>query len=459
MKKLPIGIQDFVGIREDGFHYVDKTAIIYPLLTGGKTFFLSRPRRFGKSLLCSTLGAIWEGKRELFQDLAINTLDWHWEKHPVIRIDLNAGNFEAGTDELLVLIHSMLNRSADKYQIKLAESKPGDMLGNLIIQLHNKTGKKVAVIIDEYDKPLLSTITNEELHAQIKGILKGFYGVLKSSDEYLSFVFLTGVTKFSQVSVFSDLNQLQDISLDPRFAQLCGFTQQEVESNFVEEIKASATDQKLSKEHYLKKLKRFYNGYRFSKEMTSVYNSFGLLNHFTQKMFSPYWFTTGTPTFLLRLIEEQHIDILDLEEMQVSSDSFADYRKDLMLAVPVLYQAGYLTISGYNERRNLYRLNYPNEEVRSAFAKTLADKYAYAPELKRDSLVAAFADALEEGDVDTFMNTMIPFFAGIPYDLSDRTERHYQVVFYLIFRLLGQYCITEVKTARGRADAMVEAGE
>ncbi len=161
MKKLPIGIQDFVGIREDGFHYVDKTAIIYPLLTGGKTFFLSRPRRFGKSLLCSTLGAIWEGKRELFQDLAINTLDWHWEKHPVIRIDLNAGNFEAGTDELLVLIHSMLNRSADKYQIKLAESKPGDMLGNLIIQLHNKTGKKVAVIIDEYDKPLLSTITNE----------------------------------------------------------------------------------------------------------------------------------------------------------------------------------------------------------------------------------------------------------------------------------------------------------
>ncbi len=232
-----------------------------------------------------------------------------------------------------------------------------------------------------------------------------------------------------------------------------------MERDFSEEICTVSLEKGLSEEKYLRKLKRFYNGYRFSSSETSVYNSFGLLNHFDSRNFNPNWFSTDTPSFLLKLIEEQHIDILKLEDMKVSSESFADYRKDLMLAVPVLYQAGYLTISGYNERRNIYHLNYPNEEVRSSFAKTLADKYAYAHEIERDSLVATFADALEEGDVNTFMDTMLPFFAGIPYDLNDKTERHYQVVFYLIFRLLGQYCDTEVRSAKGRADAVVEAGD
>ncbi len=461
MKKLPLGLQNFEKIRESNLYYVDKTELIYNLLNKASVLFLSRPRRFGKSLLCSTLGSIWEGKRELFKGLAIDSSDWHWEEHPVIRIDLNAGNFAAGPYELQVLVVNTLQECAEKYGIEIKEDPNalGAMLKNLIYKLHQKTGKKVAVIVDEYDKPLLFTIDKDEVHAELKEILKGFYGVLKSADEHLAFLFLTGVTKFSQVSIFSDLNQLTDISLDPRFADICGFTQEEVEANFEEEITSILEEKKLSREEYLFELKRFYNGYRFSKGETSVYNSFGLLHHFHSRNFDPYWFTTGTPTFLLKLIEEQSIDILKLEDMRVTSESFADYRKDKMLAVPVLYQAGYLTICDYNERRNIYTLNYPNEEVRSSFAKTLADKYAYAPEIERDSLVVTFADALEEGDVDTFMETLIPFFAGIPYDLNDKSERHYQVVFYLIFRLLGQYCVTEVKSAKGRADAIVEAGE
>jgi hypothetical protein len=459
MRKLPIGIQDFIGIREDGYHYVDKTAAIHRLLTAGKVFFLSRPRRFGKSLLCSMLGAIFEGKRELFSGLVIDSLPWKWKKHPVIRIDLNAAVFEKGVTQLETLLNTSLERIARINNIDVMGNSPPDRFRKLIEALHDATGEKVAVIIDEYDKPLISTIDLPGLHAEYRAFLKGFYGVLKSADEHLAFLLVTGVTKFSQVSVFSDLNQVRDISMDTRFSDLCGITQAELERDFAEEITHYALQKGITGKAYLDILRKWYDGYHFSKADVSVYNPFSLLNHFATGDFSPYWFSTGTPTFLLKLIEHQDIDIRNLEKLELSAEDFGNYRKDTMEAVPVLYQAGYLTITGYDERRNMYTLDYPNDEVRISFAKALADKYAYAPEFRRSALVADFADALESGDVNGFMEALIPFFAGIPYDLNDQTERHYQVVFYLVFRLLGQYCETEVKSSRGRADAVVHAGE
>ena len=459
MRKLPIGIQDFVGIREDGYHYIDKTAVIHQLLNSGKVFFLSRPRRFGKSLLCSTLGAIFNGQRELFKGLAIDELEWAWKKHPVIRIDLNAGNFESGIETLYSAINLSLEYAAKACGVTVRGTTVAERLSHLIVDAHETNGQKVALVIDEYDKPLLSTIDNDTLHATIRSELKGFYGVLKSSDPHLAFVFLTGVTKFSQVSIFSDLNHLTDISLDSRFSDICGIRQDEMERGFAEEIATYAAQKGVTEEEYLARLRNWYNGYRFSKSSVSVYNPFGLLNHFATGEFNSYWFNTGTPTFLLKLIEKQDIDILSLEDMELQADAFGNYKKDTMEAVPVLYQAGYLTITGYNERRNMYTLGYPNEEVRTSFADALADRYAYAPHLKRGSLVADFSEYLESGNVEGFMAALLPFFAGIPYDLSDKTERHYQVVFYLIFRLLGQYCQTEVKSAIGRSDAIVLAGD
>jgi hypothetical protein len=461
MHKLPIGIQDFPKIRENGFVYVDKTELAYTLCTTQSAYFLSRPRRFGKSLLCSTLANMWAGKKEHFTGLWIEQSDWKWEKHPVVRIDLNAGNFSTGIDELNTLLRTTIIECAKDTGVVLEESATtiSSMFANLLKAIHLKYNKKVAVIIDEYDKPLLTTIDDDTLHSAIKNTLKSFYGVLKSADEHLAFLFITGVTKFSQVSVFSDLNQLVDISLDARYAALCGITQDEMEATFTEELNYFSDQNGYSREEYLQRLRNFYNGYRFSKSPVSVYNPFGLLNHFSTGDFASYWFNTGTPSFLIKLIENQNINILDIENMELPAEAFGNYRKDRMEAIPVLYQAGYLTISAYDPEIDTYCLNYPNEEVRVSFARALAGRYAYASEYERHSLVVKFYKSLRSGDVDGFMDALKPFFSGIPYDLNDQTERHYQVVFYLIFRLLGQYCRTEVKNATGRADAIVEVGD
>ena len=286
-RRLPIGIQDFAKIREGGFSYVDKTADIHRLISGsGGAFFLSRPRRFGKSLLCSTLGSIFENKRELFGEiaghpaLAVNSLEWEWKKYPVIRLDLNPGNYREGTVVLNSSLHNALNNIAEAYELEPRGQYASEQLSNLIQDMYKHCNEKVVVIIDEYDKPLLSTIDDPELHIAMRNELKGFYGVLKSYDAYLQFVFLTGVTKFSHVSIFSDLNHLVDLTLDPRYAGICGITQEEVEQNFGPEIEAILEGSSKSREEYMNELRRFYNGYYFSWKLLSVYNPFSLLNHF-----------------------------------------------------------------------------------------------------------------------------------------------------------------------------------
>ena len=465
MRRLPIGIQNFSKLREDGYVYVDKTARIHGLITGsGNAFFFSRPRRFGKSLMCSTLAAIFEGRRELFGKiagqpaLAINSLEWEWEKHPIIRLDLNAGRYsEGGVEALHSALSRELKREARKQEIVLDDDDCVNQFAYLIEMSCKKACKKTVVIIDEYDKPLLDTIDAPDIHKRIRTELKGFYGVLKSYDEYLRLVFLTGVTKFSRVSVFSDLNHLTDLSLDQRYADICGLTQAEVETNFEPEIQAILKKTGKNREEYMEEMRLFYNGYRFSEEPLKVYNPFGLLNHFYKSgKFLPYWYETGTPTLLVKLITEQKINILDLGKMQIRYDSFRKYDADNMEALPILYQSGYLTISDYDEDRNRFTLDYPNLEVRSSFADFLLQQYLKVPEARARALINTLPDALEDGDIEEAMNAIRQCIASIPYDIIQEKENFYQLAIHLMFTMLGLSCRSEVRIAAGRIDTLVE---
>jgi hypothetical protein len=463
-RRLPIGIQDFVKIREGGYVYVDKTAQIHKLITGsGGVFFLSRPRRFGKSLLCSTLGALIEGRRELFgavgeqPPLAIDSLPWDWKVHPVIRLDLNPGNYAEGVDVLKAVLRNLLSNIAADAGLALRGELLPDQFGNLIQDMRRALGQKAVVLIDEYDKPLLTTIDSSDIHRKIREELKAFYGVLKSSDAYLRLVLLTGVTKFSQVSVFSDLNNITDISLNPRFYDLCGITQEELERDFAPEIETVLKERHRDRQSYLAEVKRFYNGYRFSEKPDTVYNPFGLLNHFNEQgKFNGYWFATGTPTFLITLIEKQQIDILNLEKTAFSFTGLQKFNVDNLDVLAVLYQSGYLTIVDYDEECNEYTLDYPNEEVRAAFAEALLEEYIHAPGQEVNALAIRLPKALLKGDIAGALELLPPFFASIPYDIQLKDERYYQTVVHLIFRMLGLRCRSEVRIAAGRIDTLVE---
>jgi len=459
---LPVGIQDFPDIRERGFVYVDKTARIYELITGsGKAFFLARPRRFGKSLLCSTLGAVFEGRRELFGEiagrpaLAIDSLDWEWKAHPVIYIDLNARNYHKGTTVLDTLLQNELDAAARRYHTTLRGPDVSLQFRNLIADLHEHFGEKVAVIIDEYDKPLTDTLSTRDVHIELRRALKEFYGTLKSYDAHLCFVFLTGVSKFSHVSIFSDLNQLTDLTLDPRYADLCGLTQDEVEANFGPEIDGILENTERSRDGYLEELRRFYNGYRFSEATQTVYNPFGLLKHFyTGGKFGEHWYETATPSFLVDLIAGNKINVLDINDTQITQSDFGKYDIDNLEPVPLLCQTGYLTIIGYDAESGEYTLDFPNNEVRASFAGSLLTHYSGAS--ITDRLDAKFIRAIVKGDIDAAMDTLRRFFAAIPYDIIVEKEKYFQTVVHLIFTMLGFNCRSEVRISDGRIDALVE---
>jgi hypothetical protein len=462
---LPIGIQDFTKIRESGYCYVDKTARIHQLITSSTSAcFLSRPRRFGKSLLCSTLGAIFEGRRELFREiagqpaLAIDSLVWDWKKHPVIHLDLNAGVYSNGVDALRETLYNTLKKQAAKLKIKLTKGSPLSQFMDLISDAYYKYGERVVVIIDEYDKPLIETITLPEIHNQLRNELKGFYGVLKFSDDFLRFVFLTGVTKFSQVSIFSDLNQLYDLSLDVNFADICGLTEEEILNTFEPYIEKNLLKNKIQMNTYLNNLRTYYNGYRFSKNEITVYNPFGLLKHFQTGEFLPYWFETGTPTFLVNLITKQKIDITKLNNFKKGYEEFHKFDIDNMDAVIVLYQTGYLTIIEVDTENFIFSFDYPNEEVRSSFMKSLIKLYLKTPENDADALFIKLPKALKNGNITETMETLKQFMAAIPYKIiaKIKKENYYQTVVHIIFNMFGLSCRSEVCTSDGRLDALVE---
>jgi hypothetical protein len=456
-RKLPIGIQDFEKLRSGGYLYVDKTEYIYRLATTGKPYFLGRPRRFGKSLFLSTLKAYFLGKKELFDGLAIAGLEKDWIEYPVFYIDMNIG---------IITDNASLNRRLDVILTELEDEWGGTVTDNdhatrlekVIRQACKQTGKKVAVLIDEYDKPLLGAMDDLNVNDDIRKTLKGFYGVLKSADAYLRFVFLTGVTKFSKVSVFSDLNQLQDISMDERYSGICGISETELIRDFEPELQALAEKRGLTRDEAFAEMKKRYDGYHFAKECEDIYNPFSVLNTFAKRDFAYYWFQTGTPTFLVNMLKKSQIDIRRIDgDISMPANFITDYRSGDDNPVPILYQSGYLTIKSYDAMFDAYVLGYPNEEVKHGFLQELLPSYLPADRyLLNDFFAGTFVKYLLKGDTEGFMTALRAFFASIPYDLSDRTERHYQMVFYLIFTLMGQFVQTEVKSARGRADAVVK---
>lgn len=455
-RKLPIGIQTFSDIREHGYLYVDKTDLVWRIANIGKPYFLSRPRRFGKSLLISTFEAYFEGKKDLFKGLAIEQLEEKWEKYPVLHLDLNARKYERPED-----LVAMLNQYLEKWEARFGDEKkdraPEERFEYVIQRAYEQTGKGVVVLVDEYDKPLLQAIHNEELLEAYRMTLKAFYGVLKSADKYLRFAFLTGVTKFSQVSVFSDLNQLNDISLDYDFGTLCGITHEELVQTFSPELETLAKANELSKDEAIEQMTRQYDGYHFHPNAEGVYNPFSVLNAFYKREFGNYWFQTGTPTFLVKSLLKADYDLRTLMDgVEAPAMNFSEYRAEANNPIPLIYQSGYLTIKDYDRRFNIYTLGFPNEEVRYGFLNFLVPFYTPITDDKKSFYIGKFIQELETGKIDAFMQRFEAFFADFPYELNDQTERHYQVVIYLIFKLMGQFTQAEVRSAKGRADAVVQ---
>ena len=417
-RKLPIGIQTFEDIRRNGYLYVDKSELIWRMVSMGKPYFLSRPRRFGKSLLISTLEAYFLGKKELFEGLAIEKLEKNWEVFPVLHLDLNAEKYDE-PEKLNMILSNHLTQWEALYGKGSDELTPSSRFSGVIRRAAEQSGHPVVVLVDEYDKPLLQALQNKPLTEAYRTTLKAFYGVLKSCDRYLRFVFLTGVAKFAQVSVFSDLNQLNDISLNRTFATLCGITRQELTDNFQPEITNLALQNDLSTEEVIESMARLYDGYHFHPQGEGVFNPFSLLNAFFNEELGSYWFQTGTPTFLVKLLKESDYDLRTLMDgVEADASAFSEYRAETSNPIPLIYQSGYLTIKEYDKRFRLYKLGFPNEEVRYGFLKFLIPYYTNVSDDETNFHVGKFINELENGDVDSFMQRFQAFFADFPYELK-----------------------------------------
>ena len=458
MRKLPIGIQTFEKLREGNFLYVDKTAYVYQLASTSTPYFLSRPRRFGKSLFITTLESYFQGRKDLFEGLAIEALEKDWIEYPVLHMDLNARKYESLAD-LRAMLNQFLEKWEDTYRCaEKRERSPEERFAYVIERTYERTGRPVVVLIDEYDKPLLQALLDAPLLEEYRRTLKAFYGVLKSADRYLRFVFLTGVTKFAQVSVFSDLNQLQDISAWPDYSAVCGITREELLRVFTPEIESLARANGETFEEMVDEMTRQYDGYHFFAGCPGVFNPFSVLNAFKSKVTENFWFQTGTPTYLADLLKESDYDLrLLIDGVEVASSAFSEYRAEASNPLPMIYQSGYLTIKDYDKGLRLYTLGFPNDEVRYGFLNFLLPYYTRVTTDETSFHIATFIRELRAGKVDSFMSRVKVFFAGIPYELSDNTERHYQTIFYVIFTLMGQFTEAEVRSSHGRADAVVKA--
>ena len=360
--KYPVGIQSFEKIRRDGYVYVDKTALIYQLVTQGSYYFLSRPRRFGKSLLISTLQAYFEGKRELFEGLAIADLEKEWTARPVLHLDMNTEKFDEPESLRRVLDRHLLQWEK-LYGVESGDPTPWGRFNNVVQRACEQTGHRVAILVDEYDKPLLQTFDKPELQEDYRNTLKAFYSVCKTQDRYIKLAFFTGVTKFSKVSVFSDLNNLEDISMDKQYATLCGITEEEIKKVFDDEVNELAQQEGIDKKGCYEQLARHYDGYHFCEDSEGVYNPFSLLNTLKRKKFSNYWFETGTPTFLLNALKNNNYDLDNVTEYPMLAEDL----RDIDIASGLLYVCGYLTIKGYDKEFKMYKLGCPNKETEAAF--------------------------------------------------------------------------------------------
>ena len=458
-RKLPVGIQSFEKLRRDGYLYVDKTAFVRQLIQSSNTYFLSRPRRFGKSLFLSTLEAYFLGQKELFKGLYLEKAEEEqaefeqraaWEAYPVLYLDFNTGNY-IESDELGMNLNSHLCKWEKLYGIEPSEQNFALRFAGIITRACQQTGKQVVILVDEYDKPLLQTMgVNETLNEQYRNTLKAFYSVIKTCDQYIRFAFLTGVTKFSKISIFSDLNNLKDISIHETYAGICGISQKELEANFQHEIQALAEKQNLNYPQTLAALKQWYDGYLFHPAGEGMYNPYSILNAFDDKEIKSYWFSTGTPTFLVNYLKEAHYYIPDLDgNVELDEDGLQTYRAIAQDTLPILFQAGYLTIKEYIKDLRLYRLGFPNDEVRYGFLHNLLPAYSDVPFGQTGVWVGRFVQDIRKGDVNSFMERIRSIISSIPYDsLTEQKlklrEQNYQTAIYLVFALMGQFVQTEV---------------
>lgn len=459
--KYPIGIQTFSQIREDGYVYVDKTALIYQLVSKGKIYFLSRPRRFGKSLMISTLEAYYEGRKELFEGLAIAELEKDWFQYPIFHVDFNGDNF-AKEGVLEDKIEGFIAQAERLYGKDPDLLTTGDRFEAVLKRASEKTGRRAVVLIDEYDKPILDVL-DTPMEEKNRDTLKAFYSTFKGADKYLQFVMLTGVTKFSQVSVFSGFNQPKDISMDPRYEALCGITQEEMELYFKEPITELAEKEECTFDKMKERLKTQYDGYHFSENMVDIYNPFSILNVFDSLQIRDYWFASGTPTYLVRLLRHSNEQINELAGKYYDASLFADYKADVERPLPMIYQSGYLTIKDYDKYTYSYLLDFPNDEVRRGFLSLLASDYFRTRGTSVSSWLITSVRMLNAGETTALRDSFTAFLSSIPYDSHDSTkspeltEKHFQYTFYLILRLIGVYCLRIEQTqSQGRVDCILE---
>lgn len=469
--KYPIGIQTFEDIITDGFVYVDKTAFVYSLAHEGKIYFMSRPRRFGKSLLLSTLKSYFLGRRDLFKGLAIESLETEWKRYPVFHIDFNGTDFTL-PDALANNLSGYVRIWEREYGVEAAPGfSVGERFAQVLAAAHAQSGERCVVLVDEYDKPLLDVMDSGfmtdvdgnriSVEERNRDVLKSFYSVLKKADADLQFVFLTGVTKFAQISVFSGFNQPNDISMAPQYDTLCGITEDELDRYFKAPLAQMATLEGVTVEEMRGMLRKRYDGYHFSRHLVGVYNPFSLLNAFYKQEINDYWFATGTPTYLVRLLDHFDEDLNELAGRYYSCPEFEDYRADKQLPLPMIFQSGYLTVKSYDRRKEKFLLDYPNDEVKRGFLTLVASNY-----LKGGRRIGSWLDdtidALDNGDLELFRTNLTSFLASIPYSArrssSEREmERYFSYTFYLLLRIASTYVTyTEKCQSQGRVDCVIE---
>ena len=458
----PVGIQTFSEILKNEYVYVDKTDLVWRLAHSSKYIFLSRPRRFGKSLLCSTLASYFRGEKELFEGKKIMEMEKDWESYPVIHLDLSTAKNQPSAERLESALVYNMEPYTDKLGRRDSEILPGQVLKGLIKRSYEKTGKQVVVILDEYDAPLLDVLHEEEKLPEFRRVLQEFYQPLKAMEPMVKFCFITGITKFSQLSIFSTINNLRNVSMEPQFAAICGITKEELETTLMPDIKELAEANGWTVEETLQKLKLQYDGYHFSEVSPDIFNPFSLMNAFAAQRLSNYWFTSGTPSFLFRQMRKFNTNVLELDRLEVPSSQFDVPTEAMTTALPLLYQSGYLTIKGFDPDSQLYTLDFPNAEVKVGFLESfLVTVMGHSD--NSEGFASRFYVSLLRHDIDGAMRLMQSFFASIPYldhgnkDLDELTrfEAYYEVLMYVVFSIFNCRVLTQVKTALGKADVVV----
>ena len=453
----PVGIQDFEDFRSRGLIYVDKTAYVYRMANGGgRTVFLSRPRRFGKTLLCNTLKHYFLGHRDLFKGLAIDSLEKDWTVYPVLNFDMSRCKSD-NINEVKTLIDGMLRQYEEQWHICDPIDSLGGRLQNIVLKAHQATGQKVVLIFDEYDSPVLNVIDSEEKQIAMRSLFNTFYGPVKSMYEHLRFVFITGITKFSQMSIFSSINNISNITMDAAYEGICGITADELEQYFAPDIEELATNLRCTPEQALQRLRDRYDGYHFSKRLTDVYNPFSLVNAFDKMQLGMYWFDSATPSSLIKVLDHYQFRLDNLEGVTLMESAFNQPFDNFDNAIPILTQSGYLTIKDYDWEEEVYTIGIPNKEVYDGLYNCLMARYLNKNQMVNDGILIAVSRAMRDDDIDAALRAVQSYLAALPYDLSNKTEKDYETILRVLFDGLGIKVDTEVKNATGRCDVVMKS--